>query len=59
MMKFSIPSNQLEWREYHYSFQKNEKKLSFDFSIKYEYQSGKGLVKIIRKNLQVNDQNPD
>lgn len=59
MMKFSIPSNQLEWREYHYSFQENEKKLSFDFSIKYEYQSGKRLVKIIRKNLLINDQNPD
>lgn len=59
MMKFSIPSNQLEWREYHYSFQKNEQKLSFDFSIKYQYQSGKRLVKIIRKNLLINDQNPD
>jgi hypothetical protein len=59
MMNFLIPSNQLEWREYSYTFQRDEKKINFDFSIKYEYHSEKRLIKIIRNNLLINNEKPD
>ncbi len=58
-MKFSIPSNLLEWRYYSYSFQKDKTKLSFDFRMKYEYHSEKRLVKIIRDNLLINNEKAD
>ncbi len=58
-MKFSIPSNLLEWRYYSYSFQKDKTKLSFDFRMKYEYHSEKRLVKIIRDNLLIHNEKPD
>ena len=58
-MKINLPTSQLEWREYSYSFQYNEQKLSFDFSIKYEYHSEKRIVKINRSNLLINDEKPD
>jgi len=59
MMKFFIPSNQLERREYKYLFQKGDEKLSFDFNLKNEYHSEKRLIKINRENVLVNDENPD
>ena len=58
-MKINLPTSQLEWREYSYSFQSNQKKLSFDFSIKYEFHSEKRIVKINRSNVLINDEIPD
>lgn len=58
MKKINLPGSQSERREYSYSFQRDEKKLSFDFSINYEYHSEKRLVNITRSNLLFNDENP-
>ena len=58
-MKFSIPSNLLEWRYFSYSFQKDTTTLSFDFRMKYEYHSEKIFVKIIRDNFFINNEKPD
>lgn len=58
-MKINLPSSQLEWREYSYSFQNNQRKLSFDFSIKYEYHSEKRVAKVNRSNVLINDEKPD
>ena len=57
-MKINLPTSQLEWREYSYSFVKNEQKINFDFSVKYEYHSEKRIVKINRSNVLINDEKP-
>lgn len=59
MMKISTPSNSLERREYSYLFQKEKKKINFDFSVQYEYHSEKKLVKINRYHLLINDEKSD
>lgn len=59
MIKFSIPSNLLEWRYFSYSFQKDKTKLTFDFRMKYECHSEKRFVKIIRDNVLINNEKHD
>ena len=59
MTKINFPSSSLEQREYKYLFQKGNEKLSFEFGLKNEYHSEKRLIKINRRNLLVNDENPD
>lgn len=59
MMKISIPSNFLERREYSYLFQKEKKKINFDFSFQNEYHSEKKLVRINRYHPLINDEKPD
>ena len=59
MNKITFPSSSSEQREYKYVFQKGNEKLSFDFNVKNEYHSEKRLIKINRKNLLINDENPD
>jgi len=59
MMKIPTPSNSLERREYSYLFQKEKKKINFDFSVQYDYHSEKKLVKINRYHLLINYEKPD